>query len=79
MCDLQNVGIQSFGTVLPNRIPNIGLPSEGQRKKKGRGCVEERATLVCGQRVRDAKYFNKGFVMFFPTYASVAFSREAKI
>ena len=40
-------------------------------KKKGRGCVEECTTLVCGQRVWAVKYFEKRCVMFLTTYASV--------
>ena len=76
VCESQKVGIQSLGTVRPNRIPNISLPSEKQMKKKGRGCVEERSTLVCGQRVRAVKYFDKRCVMFLTTYASVLPSVE---
>ena len=34
VCELQKVGIQSLGTVRPNRISNISLPSEEQMKKK---------------------------------------------
>ena len=63
--------VQSLGTVLPNRNPNISLPSEKQMKKKERGCVEECTTLVCGQRVWAVKYFEKRCVMFLTTYAFV--------
>ena len=76
VCNLQMVRIQSLGTVRPNRILNISLPSEKQMKKKGRGCVKERSTLVCGQRVRAVKYFGKRCVMLLTTYASILLSVE---
>jgi hypothetical protein len=42
------MGIQSLGTVRPNRLPGCSLISDKEMKRQGRGTVEERVTSVEG-------------------------------
>ena len=67
--ELAKVGIQCLGTVRPNCLPNISMPSEKEMKKKGN--YEERVTLVSGVVVRAVKYYDKRPVRFATTCASV--------
>ena len=71
VCEFQKVGIQCLGTVRPNRVPAISLPTDGVMKCNGRGSVEERSTNILGIKVRAVKYFDKRSVMFLTTYAPV--------
>jgi hypothetical protein len=54
------MGIQSLGTVGPNRLPGCSFISDKEKKRQGRRTVEEKVTSVEGVEVIALKcYDNK--------------------
>ena len=74
LVDLEKMGIQSLGTVRPNRLPDCNFSSD-KIIKKGRGSLEEKVANVEDIRVLAFKWYNKS-VHFLSSFAR-AYSTSA--
>jgi len=74
LVELEIMGIQSLGTVRPNRLPGCSFISDKEMKRQGRGTVEEKVTSVEGVEIIALKWYDNkpvhlvsSFVSAYPT------------
>ncbi|XP_047116200.1 piggyBac transposable element-derived protein 3-like [Schistocerca piceifrons] len=69
--ELGKMGIQSLGTVRPNRLKGCMFTSDKVMKKKGRGSYEEYLSKIDGITLSAVKWYDNKPVYLLSTFAGV--------
>ena len=69
LVELEKMGIQSLGTVRPNRLPGCNFSSDKAMKQQGRGALEEKIANVEDIRVLAIKWYDNKPVHLLSSFA----------
>jgi hypothetical protein len=69
LVELEKMGIQSLGTLRPNRLPECSFISDTEMERQGRGTVEEKVTSVEGVEIIALKWYENKPVHLVSSFA----------
>jgi len=69
LVELEKMGIQSLGTVRPNRLPGCSFINDKEMKRQGRGTVEEKVSSVEGVEIIALKWYDNKPVHLVSSFA----------